>query len=151
MKRSCAVRYGRSKSMRYSVAYFPASQMQGSLYLIFLIQKASTSSSVKEAVNVISWAHQVALVDNPTQSDLVKQVLAGAKPTLAHKTTKKEPITPEILAQLVDKFAGKDADLGDLHVATWCLVGFMGFLRFKKLSALKSLTCKFFPTTWKSS
>jgi hypothetical protein len=56
---------------------------------------------------------------------------------LAHKTTKKEPITPEILAQLVDRFAGKDADLGDLHIVTWCLVGFAGFLRFNELSTLK--------------
>ena len=64
---------------KYEVPYFPASQVQVSLYLTYLIQKASTSSPVEEAVNTISWAHQVALVDNPTQSDLVKQVLAGAK------------------------------------------------------------------------
>jgi hypothetical protein len=56
---------------------------------------------------------------------------------LAHKTTKKEPITPEILAQLVDRFAGKDADLGDLRIVTWCLVGFAGFLRFNEQSTLK--------------
>ena len=93
------------------VPYFPASQVQISLYLTYLIQKASTSSPVEEAVNTISWAHQVALADDSTQSDLVKQVLAGAKWMLAHRTIKKEPIYPEILAQLVDKFAGTDADL----------------------------------------
>ena len=130
---------------KYEVPYFPASQVQVSLYLTYLIQKASTSSPVEEAVNAISWAHQVALVDDPTQSDLVKQVLAGAKRMLAHRTTKKEPITPEILAQLVDKFAGIDADLGDLRVVTWCLIGFAGFLRFNELSVLKESDLQIFP------
>ena len=73
------------------------------------------------------------------------QVLAGAKRMLAHRTTKKEPMTPEILAQLVDKFAGTDADLGDLRIVTWCLIGFAGFLRFNELSALKESDLQIFP------
>ena len=106
--RGAFLRWKTWAQQKYEVPYFPASQVQVSLYLT---QKASTSSPVEEAINAISWAHQVALADDPTQSDLVKQVLAGAKRMLAHRITKKEPITPEILAQLVDKFAGTDADL----------------------------------------
>ena len=61
----------------------------------------------------------------------MKHVLAGAKRLLAHKTTKKEPITPEILASLV---AGDTAELDDIRIVTICLVGFAGFLRFSELS-----------------
>ena len=49
------------------------------------------------------------------------------------------------MAQLVDKFAGTDADHGDLHVVTRCLVGFPGFLRFNELSALKESDVQIFP------
>ena len=116
---------------------FPARALQVALYLAYLIQKSSTSSPVEEAVNAISWAHQVAVAEDPTKSDLVKQVLAGAKRILAHRSSKKEPITPEILAQLVDRFAGDDADLADVRLISLCLVGFAGFLRFNELATLK--------------
>lgn len=48
------------------------------------------------------------------QNILVKQVVARAKRILAHKTNKKEPITPDILVKLVDKFAQENTDLDDL-------------------------------------
>ena len=115
----------------------PAKPLQIALYLTYLIQKSTTSAPVEEAVNAISWAHQVAVVEDPTQNELVKQVVAGAKRILAHRTTKKEPITPEILSKLVEKFAGEEADLDDLRIVTICLVGFAGFLRFSEISALK--------------
>ena len=62
-----------------------------------------------------------------TSHPLVQQILAGAKRKLAHKTTKKEPITPEILATLVDKFGREQASLSDVHTLTMCLVGYAGF------------------------
>jgi hypothetical protein len=94
----------------------------------------STSAPVEEAVNAISWVHQIACAEDPTQSEIVKQVLAGAKRMLAHKITEKEP---KILSQLVNKFAGVKADLDDVRVITWCLIGFAGFLRYSELAALK--------------
>ena len=107
------------------------------LYLTYLIRKSSTSAPVEEASNAISWAHQVAVLEDPTQHQLVKRVVAGAKHILAHQTNRKEPITPEILAKLVDKFAGESADLDDIRIVAICLTSFAGFLRFSEVSALK--------------
>ena len=132
-------------SQKFEVDCCPASPIQVSLYLTYLITKSSTSSSIEEAINAISWAHQIACADDPTQSDLVKQVLAGAKWILAHKTVKKEPITPEILSQLVDRFAGEKAELDDVRVIIWCLIGFAGFLRYSELAALKESDIQIFP------
>ena len=131
-------------TQKFEVDCCPASPTQISLYLMFLIKKSSTSSPIEEAVNAISWAHQIACVDDPTQSDLVKQIVAGAKRILAHKATKKEPLTPEILSQLVDRFAQEKADLDDIRVMTWCLIGFAGFLRYSELAALKESDVKIF-------
>ena len=64
---------------------------------------------------------------------------------LAHKTTKKEPITPKILSHLVDRFAGVEADLDDVRVITWCLIGFAGFLRYSELVALRESNVRIFP------
>ena len=42
-------------------------------------------------------------------------MLAGAKKKLACDTMKEEPITPEILASLLDRFGDHEASLSDVH------------------------------------
>ena len=79
------------------IKVFPAKPFQFALYLAFLIQSSKTSAPVKKAVNSISWTHQLAVVEYPADHPLVRQILAGAKCILTHRTMKKEPITPEIL------------------------------------------------------
>ena len=88
-------------------------------------------------MNALSWAHQLAVVEDPTDHPLVKQVLAGAKRMLAHKTCKKEPITPDILQKLYDMFVTRDADLSIIRTMAICLLGFAGFFRFSELATLK--------------
>ena len=131
------LRWKRWAAQKFTEAIFPAQPLQVALYLAYLIQKSSTSAPVEEAVNALSWAHQMALVEDPTQDNLVKNVHAGAKRILAHRKTKKEPITAEILTKLVDKFANEDADLDDLRIVAICFLGFAGFLRFSELEGLK--------------
>ena len=103
---------------------FPAKPIHVGLYLSYLIQKANTSSPVEEAVNALSWAHNLACVEDPTGHPLVKQVLKGAKRILAHKTDK-EPIT-----------------------LTICLLGFAGFSDASWLRS-RSATCYFSKSTWR--
>ena len=134
---SAFLRWKSWADQKIEVACFPAKSFQVALYLAFLMQKSETSAPIEEAVNTISWVHQISVTEDPTSSDLAKQVLAGAKCVLAHKTVKKEPITPEILKKLVEKYAGENADLADIRVVTWCLIGFAGFLRYSELAALK--------------
>ena len=86
------------------------------LYLAFLTQTSSTYVPVEEAVNALSWVHQLAAVEDPTQCNFVRQLLDGTKQMLAHKVQKKEPITPEMLQQVVDNFAGKSASLSDVKL-----------------------------------
>ena len=97
----------------------------------------ATSTPVVESSNTLSWAHQLACVEDPTQCLFAKQVLAGAKQILAHRTQKKEPNTPVIFEQFVSKSPGKEAPLSDIHIVTVCLIGFAGFLRLNEIDNLK--------------
>ena len=67
---------------------------------------------------------------------LVVQVLAGIKRILACATTKKEPITPDIISTLVPRFGQQDASLADIHTLSVCLLGFAGFSRFDELAKI---------------
>ena len=137
--------FNRWKRWKPSVAIFPAKPLQVALYLSFLIKSAKTSSPVEEAVNSLSWAHNVAVVEDPTDHPLVRQVLAGAKRILAHRTAKEEPITVDILNKLYDKFVTHDAGLPVIRTMAICLLGYAGFFRFNELSSLKESDVLFYP------
>ena len=111
---------------------FPAKPFQFALYLAFLTQSAKTSAPVEEAVNYISWAHQLAVIKDPADHPLVRQILAGAKRILAHKTMKKEPIIPEILHRMFTKFVTPAAELPVIRTMMICLLGYAGLFRFSE-------------------
>ena len=81
----------------------------------------------------------MATVEDTISHPLVQQVLSGAKRKLAHKTTKSKPITPEILAALVDKFGNESASLAGAalqHLRVVDLIGqdVVGCAGFKRLA-----------------
>lgn len=85
----------------------PAKPIHVALYLTYLAQTAKTSSPLEEAINALLWVHKMATVEDITAHPLVVQALAGAKRMLAHKTTKKEPLTPNQLQLLVNRLVQK--------------------------------------------
>ena len=137
-------RWKRWASTKPEIALFPAKPVHVALYLAYLIQKCNTASPVEEAVNALSWTHTLACVEDPTQHPLVKQVLDGAKRILAHKVSKKEPITPEILKALFDKFANKSASLSDIRTLTIIFLGYAGFFRYSEMAKLRECDVTFF-------
>ena len=61
------------------VLVLPAKPMYVALYLSYLAQVAKTPAPLEEAVNVLSWVHRMATVEDMTAHPLVQQVFAGAK------------------------------------------------------------------------
>ena len=76
-------------SKRADIPTLPANPLHVVLYLMFLIQKSSTSAPVEEAVNALSWAHQVAFVEDPMRCNIVRETVAGAKRMLAPRPKKR--------------------------------------------------------------
>ena len=122
----------------------PPKPIHIALYLAFLTQRSKTSAPLMEAVCALSWVNNMATVEDTTSHPLVQQILSGAKRKLAHKTVKKEPITPEILSALVDKFGKEQASLSDIRTLSMCLVGYAGFFRFDELAKLKEADVSFY-------
>ncbi|KAK3087837.1 hypothetical protein FSP39_011297 [Pinctada imbricata] len=120
----------------------PASDYHVSLYLIALMQSDASSSKLDLCVYSIKWAHELAGMKNPCDTFLVKNVLEGAKRMVSKPTVKKEPITPDILLKLVNKY-GLDANLYDKRSITMCLVAYSGFLRFSELINIRACDIEF--------
>ena len=94
---------------------------------------------VVEAVNALSWAHQVAVVDDTTSYLLVRSILADARRILAGPVPKKEPVTKEMLHEMVVKFGSKGDSLAEIWTLLICLLGFTGFLRYNKIAGDRHL------------
>ena len=65
--------------------------------------------------------------DSPTDNPFVQLTFEGCQRLCQSETTKKEPITSEMIKSLVDKFGGKNAGLPDLRFLLTCLLGFQDF------------------------
>ena len=121
---------------RQEVAVFPVKEVQFALYLQHLGETVRSWSAVQEAVNAVSWVHQVAGCEPIAQSPFVQATVAGLKRSLAKPKEKKEPVTVDMLAALVDSL-GQSPALSDVRLAASCLLAFAGFLRFDELTKLR--------------
>ena len=92
----------------------------------------------------LKWAHDLAGYNcNPCDSFIVKSVREAAHRILGHSVTKKEPVMPLILNQLMDTFGDKNANLISLRNLSMCFVAYAGFFRFSELSNLRRSDLQF--------
>ena len=84
----------------------------------------------------LRWAHHMAGLDSPTEHPIVQMAAEGARRELAKPTVKKEPVTAEMLRELVDKFGGPCASLTEVRGLSMCLIGYAGFLRHDEMVKL---------------
>ena len=106
------------------------------LYLQYLGEKTKSKAVVEEASNAVSWVHNSAGLCPPLADLFVKATLEGLQRSLAKPVVKKEPVTVDMLEAIV-RDADKSGSLADLRLATACLLGFSGFLRFSELICLR--------------
>ena len=106
------------------------------LYLQHLAEQSKSKAAVEEACNALSWIHSSAGLTPPLADPFVKATMEGLQRSLAKPVVKKEPITVETLEAIVQD-AEKSGTLADLRLATACLLGFSGFLRFSELINLR--------------
>ena len=80
---------------------------------------------------------------NPCDSNLVKAILESAKRSLSTPIVKKEPVTPDMVLSICQKFASANANLSDLCTAAICVTAFAGLLHLNELANLRCCDVKF--------
>ena len=94
-------------------------------------------SALEAALYGIRWAHNLYGFSNPCNSNLVKGILESAKRSVSRPVVEKEPVTPEMISKICQKFASVYASLSDLRTAAICVTAYAGFLRFNELAFLR--------------
>ena len=111
------------------VTVFPVEAIHLALYLQHFRNSTGSRASVEEAVYALSCIHEAAGLPSPI-NDLFVQILLGEglRCMLASPTVKKQPITNEMLSDMVQAYQ-PDPNLGDLRLMAVPFLGFAAFLR----------------------
>ena len=107
------------------------------MYLIHLAKTFGSAAKLNEAIYAIGWAHKLAGYPDPCKSPLVDSVKDGGLRMTSKPVVKKDPITPEILCNIVNRYGTSSSDLSDLRISCMCLLAYAGFLRFSELAHVR--------------
>jgi hypothetical protein len=119
---------------------FPVEPFHFSLYISHLA--VSGHKSVAEsAAAAVKWVHNLVGLPSPTDNNMVKLALLGFKRMLSAPPLRKEPITPDILHNILAAHGHPRADLADLRVLFVCFISYAGFLRFDDISSVTRRDC----------
>ena len=70
-------------------------------------------------------------------------MLEAAKRGLGKPVSKKEPVTPAMILDICTTFAGPNANLSDLRLATICVTAYTAFLHYNELASLRCCDVSF--------
>ena len=94
-----------------------------------------SKSAVEEAVNAVSWVHQISGLPAVTEASFVRATLSGLQRRLARPKVKKEPVTADMLMVLV-KSLGQSPLLSDVRLVASVLLSFAASLRYNEVAKL---------------
>ncbi|XP_062610611.1 integrase/recombinase xerD homolog, partial [Saccostrea cucullata] len=123
----------------HGVSHLPAAVSTVAVFLSSLVQQSVSESVLSAYFYSIKWFHDFNVCINPCDTKILHMVMEGGKRILSKPIQKKEPITPEILEQIINKY-GDDSRKNDLLSVRVCAMfpmGFAGFLRFNELANLR--------------
>ena len=92
----------------HSLQLFPAKAADFRLYLASLADSSNSIQAVNMAVAAAAWKHHAACTPSPTDHPGVRLIVQGVRRKLAKPTTKKEPLSKDVLSKLVDYLIGQE-------------------------------------------
>ena len=84
-----------------------------------------------------SVTHHIMKFNSPTGNSFVQLAFEGSQRQCKIETTKKEPITSDIIKSTVTKYGVKNSSILDSRFLLTCLLGFGGFLCIEELLDVK--------------
>ena len=125
---------------RAELTVFPVEMPQFALYLQHLGETTKSRAAVEEAVNAVSWAQRLAGQTEIARNGLIKSVVEGFQRQLARPKKRKEPVTVQMLQEIVASM--NPESLSSVRLVTLCLLAFAAFLRFNEISQLRCCDVK---------
>ncbi|XP_071945793.1 uncharacterized protein, partial [Antedon mediterranea] len=124
-------------AVQFKLQVFQVKPTELALYIEHLKFSASSVSPINSAIYSIRWAHNLAGISPPTDSNFLKSAIEGSRRKLAKRRSLKAPISSEVLSTLVAAKGSLSASVIDLRLLFICLVSFSGMLRCDEVINLR--------------
>jgi site-specific recombinase XerD len=118
---------------RTGATTLPATPESTAAYLAQLADTGPAVSTLLRRAAALAYAHRIAGFPSPTQTELVRAVLAGSRRELGVQPTRKAPATVDALGDLLAEVPATTAGRRDRALL---LIGFAGAFRRSELVAL---------------
>ena len=123
------------------VSFLPATSFTVSLYLHHLLENSLGSPTIYSVFYAINWVHKLAGFENRNPCDrkdkfLVKSIVEASSRVPRNPVRKAEPITPEILSLILQRY-GESNNLLDIRFVCMCLLAYAGFFRISELLSIR--------------
>ena len=128
------------------MSHIPADPFLVAVYLQWLLLDANSPSPLQTATYSIDWAHQLAGLPKVSAHPMVASMLNASKRLLGKPPCKKEPVSADMLKEMVKNKSADKCSLSDVRSIALCLIGYAGFFRFSELSQIRACDVKFFPS-----
>ena len=120
-----------------NVSTCPADPYYVAIYLCHILQTHGTKGALICAMYGIRWGHHMAGEASPTDDPSVQLAFDGCTRTCARPTKKKEPLTIQLLKELIESYDTNPASLKKLRFLAMIVTGFAGFLRIDEILSIK--------------
>ena len=101
------------------------------------MESAQHFSVIESAYHSIKWAHSLAGVNNPCDSEIIAYIVNAARRKLNRPFKKNEPVTSDIMIKLFAKYNTVDRTLQDVRLLTLCSLAYTVLLRYNELCNIK--------------
>ena len=124
----------------YSLQILPANSLSFALYLLHKVQMGHHASSIKSAFYGIKFVHKGSNHPDPTENQVVQNMLEVGKRLCRQTINKKEPLETSHIHQLHETLicSASEKVLTKLRTFTLILLGFCGFMRYSELSTIQA-------------
>jgi len=123
----------------------PPLPADGRLFSAYLLTLVHSPSSAQQCAAAVAWASKFLHLSDPTQQVEVSRTLTWLKKQAVggQKRAQKLAVTPEMIGDIVAKYAHAEASLCDLRAAVICVVSYVAFFRISELLSLRMSDVRF--------
>ncbi len=117
------------------------------IFFIHLVQGKCSISKINQHFYGIKWGYIRERIDVKFMEDpWLLIIIEGCRRHTNHRVMKKDPLTPDHLAALVDKFITHDCLLPDLRDICLITLSYAGFFRYQEVSDILASDVEFYDT-----
>ena len=125
----------------------PANPFFVALFLNYILTEFKTKGALVSAFYGIRWGHTISGFSSPTDHPFVQLAFEGCQRMITSQGKHpKEPISPQILKMLYNKYGQDNNNLFDLRFVVMCFLGFAGFFRIEELLSVQLKNVNFSST-----